>query len=50
VFVDLIARMVLTSLNLIPEDQKLNEDFHLILHASFMSREEAIALELLEMF
>lgn len=49
-FVDLVARMVLSSLNLIPEEQKLHEDFHFILHASFAKREDAIALELLEKF
>ena len=35
VFVDLVARIALGILNLIPEDQKLHKDFKLVLFASY---------------
>ena len=48
VFIDLVARIALSELDLIPNDQKMHKDFKLILFASFLSKEEAIALELLQ--
>ena len=34
-FIDLIARIALSRLNLVPDDHKLSEDFKLIMYASF---------------
>lgn len=48
VFCDLVARLVLSTLQVIPKEQRLSSDFQLHLFASFASREEAIALEFLE--
>jgi predicted ferric reductase len=44
----MVARMKLGEMNAIPESQKLNGKFILKMYASFPSRKEAIALELLE--
>lgn len=48
VFLDLVARIGLQQMNLLPEDQCLHPDFKLNLYASFESRENAYALEMLE--
>ena len=48
VFMDLVARMVLSRLDVLPKEQRLDRDFHLHLYASFASRDEAVALEFLE--
>ena len=48
VFVDLIARLALGMMGHLPNDQQFSPDFNFVLYASFASREEAIALELLE--
>ena len=49
VFIDLVARIVMSTLDLLPEKQHaLHPDFHLHLYASFAGRDEAIALEFLE--
>lgn len=47
-FLDLISRIALSELDLIPNEQKLNKNFKMLLFASFASEEEAIALELLQ--
>jgi hypothetical protein len=48
VYIDLVARIALGMLDLIPAEQKLHDDFKFVLFASFASREDGIALELLE--
>lgn len=48
VFVDLVARLALGLLGLLPTDQQFGPDFRFELFASFASRNEAIALDLLE--
>ena len=48
VYIDLVARLALQELGAIPESQKLDKDFRLVLFASFQKREDAIGLELLE--
>mmetsp|Transcript_5276 Transcript_5276/g.8906 ORF Transcript_5276/g.8906 Transcript_5276/m.8906 type:complete len:130 (-) Transcript_5276:196-585(-) len=48
VYVDIVARMILGDLNLIPDEEKLSDDFKFTFFASFMSREESIALDLME--
>ena len=48
VFIDLIARIALSELDLIPEEQKMHKDFKLVLFASFNKKEDAIALDLME--
>lgn len=48
VYVDLIARLILSTLEVIPEGQRVHPQFKLYLYASFMSRDEAVALDLLE--
>ena len=48
VFLDLVARIGLQQMNLIPADQSLHPNFKLNLYASFESRENAYALEMME--
>lgn len=48
VFVDLCARLLLSSLEIIPPEQRFQPNFQLHLYVSFMSREEGIALDLIE--
>jgi len=38
VFVDLIAKLALGEMNAIPEEDRMNPDFKLILYASFLRR------------
>ena len=47
-YIDLVARLALGQFSVFPNDQKLHSDFKLVLFASFQSRQDAIALELLE--
>lgn len=48
-FVDIVARMILSTLEIIPKNERFHDNFKLYLYASFMSREESVALELLEL-
>ena len=48
VFIDLVARIALGILNLIPEEQKIHKDFKLIMFTSYQNKADSIALELLE--
>lgn len=48
VFVDLLARIALGLLGVIPKEQRLNQDFKLKLFVSFASREAGVAIELME--
>jgi hypothetical protein len=48
VYIDIVARLILQLLQRIPEDQMLSTDFKFVFFASFMSREEAIGLDLME--
>jgi len=48
VFVDVVARLILSTLELIPESQRFHPGFVLHMYASFVAREEAVALDLLE--
>lgn len=48
VFIDLVARLLISSLEAIDECQRFHPDFKLHMYASFMSREEAPGLDLLE--
>ena len=49
VFIDMVARILLGARKLIPDEERLNEKFELILYASFLNRDDAIALKLMEM-
>jgi len=48
VFIDLVAKIALSELGLIPEQDRLHPEFKFILYASFLNKDDAIALELLE--
>lgn len=48
VFVDLIARILLGVKKFIPEEQRLHENFQLVMYASFQNRDDGIALKLME--
>ena len=48
VFIDLVARLILESVEAIVPENRLNKGFKFVLFASFESREAAIALDLLE--
>jgi len=45
---DLIARIVLGELSIIPEKDMLHENFKLHLYASFRNRNDTMGLELME--
>ena len=48
-FLDLIVKMLLQELGILPiDDEKLHINFKLILYAGFQSREDSIALPVLE--
>jgi hypothetical protein len=48
VFVDVVARLALQMLDLIPDEDRLSPDFKFVFYASFLSREDGIALEMME--
>lgn len=48
VFVDIVARMLLGNLGIIPESECFHKDFKFHFYASFMHRNESVALDLLE--
>ena len=48
VFVDIVARMLMGNMGIIPESECFHKDFKFHFYASFMSREESVALALLE--
>jgi hypothetical protein len=48
-FVDMIARLLLSTLEIIPSDQRFHDDFKLHVYVAYMSRAESVALDLLEM-
>jgi hypothetical protein len=50
VFIDLVARLLMQSVGVFSPEESLNPCFKFVLFASFDSRENAIALELLEGF
>lgn len=49
VFVDLVARIALQTIDVIPREQCLNPQFELELFVSFQNKEDAIALEMMEL-
>lgn len=48
VYIDLVARLALQVLNLIPPEDHLHPDFKFILYTSFQSRTEGMCLDLIE--
>ena len=49
VFMDLVAKIALTQLDAIPEQDRLHHKFRFFLFASFPCEEEGIALKLLQL-
>ena len=48
VFIDIVAKLLLQQQSLLKDEDKFNEDFKFVFYVSFMSRDEAIGLELME--
>ena len=45
----MIARLLLSTIGIIPDNECFHKDFRLHMYASFANRDEAIILDLLEM-
>jgi len=48
VFIDLICRIALTNMELIPTSQRLNKDFKFHLYVAFKNREQAMCLQIID--
>ena len=48
VFIDIVAKMLMQTQNLLKDEDQFNKDFKFVFFASFVSREEAIGLDLME--
>ena len=48
VFTDLICRIGLTNMELIPTEQRIHKDFKLHLYIAFKNREQGICLEIID--
>jgi hypothetical protein len=48
VFIDLIAKIALQELKIIPEQDWMHPDFRLVLYASFLNKDDAIGIHLIQ--